>query len=187
MVGRIRQPAKDGGVDIWGDSLVQSSAGGVAEADRWPQRLGTLFSPRRVACNWGVGGERSDQIAARQLVYPAGKIQGIWAGRNDVSQGTPQATTLAQIASMVAHVGDTRFFVLSVIAKTDGTEPAGSAPRDAILALNAALAAAYPANFISVFTALDDPALRNDGLHLTVAGQRIVEAAVFQFLTTKEW
>lgn len=187
MAGHRIQPVIDTGLIAWGDSLTQASSGNVVQADRWPQRLGGRFTPKRICANSGVGGERSDETLARMIVYPMTAIQVIGTGRNDVGQSVAQATTMANIASMRALIPHSRFVLWSVLAYADGTEPVGSDKRNACLALNAAIAAAYPDNYLDVFALLDDNSLRTDGLHLNVAGQRLLETAIFNFITAKGW
>lgn len=157
----------------FGDSTTEASAGGIPEGNRWPALLGTRFAPARLIQNRGVGGERSDQILTRVQALPANpKMNCIfWAGRNDVSQGVAQATTLSNIAAMVTWCGHSRYRIIGVTAKTDGTENIGSAARTAILALNAQLATTYGPKFIDISGLDDNDSLRADGLHFNAAGQ----------------
>lgn len=187
MAGHRTQSAIDNDLLAFGDSTSQSSSGGVAEADRWPQHLGGRFKPKRVCQNFGVGGERSDEMLLRVQAQPLLGIPIIGIGRNDVSQSIAQATTLANVAAARALIPHNRFVIWSVPAIMDGSEAPGSAKRNAVIALNAAYAATYPDNYCDVFALLDDNALRGDGLHFNVAGQRLLETALFNFVTAKGW
>lgn len=162
----------------FGDSLTEASSGGIPEGQRWPARLGTMTSPPRLISNRGIGGETSTQIVARILASPSPPIQGtwIWMGRNDPSNGINQATSLANVQSAVAWCGaNQRYCVIGVLPKTDGTEDPGSPARIAIDALNAAiLALVGQVHFLSLAGMQDNPAYRNDGLHLNALGQSVL-------------
>lgn len=177
--------ALDNGLFFWGDSLTESTSGGILPHQTYPVQVAKLFSPQRTAYNGGVGGETSTQIAARQTIYPCGNAINIfWAGRNDVATS---GDVLTPVASMVATMSDERFVVLSILNKTDGTENTGSAARTYITTTNASLLAAYPDNYLDVTTALDNNSYRGDGLHLNLAGIAIVADAVYDFITAKGW
>lgn len=127
----------------------------------------------------------------------------IWAGRNNY---TNQATVLSDIAAMVAlqKTVEKRFLVLSIL--NANIEPIGSTAYNQIIALNTALRAAYPRNYVDVREALIrayDPAqpqdvtdfnndvlpssLRSDALHLNTAGYGVVAQTIKNVLTLKNW
>jgi hypothetical protein len=97
--------------------------------------------------NGGVGGNTSTQIKARMLAA-TDKLSWpiiIWAGRNNYSDS---ATVQADIASMVAALGSSRYLVLSVL--NGDTEPSGSTAYNQIIALNNDLAATYGDHFLDL-------------------------------------
>lgn len=126
----------------------------------------------------------------------------IWAGRNDVSAG--QTTqTVDNIARMTARIDAGRFIVLSIPNSAD--EKRGTPGYATVTALNRALAARFPHNFIDVRSALvahantDDADQRNrhadvvpvslrvDNLHLNADGYRIVAEQVAGFVNQRGW
>lgn len=179
---------KDLGQQAWGDSLVEGQAGGNPFYKKWPLMLGAKFKPGIPVFNGGVGGETAAQIATRFLAYSKVNTQiiGFWAGRNGVLTLTPESI-VATITTMIDHVGDDRWYILSVIPYADGSEAAGSTNRNKILALNALIQSTWPSHYVDVFTDLDSNSLRTDGLHLNAAGSDIVAAKVFEFQRLKEW
>lgn len=185
-----RQPALDTGIKCPGDSLTSGGATGNSLTTTWPILLQRKISPQPTVSNDGIGGETSAQILTRmQAMYtPIPQICIIWAGRNDI--GTlAENVTLANIASMVALIGDHgRFVILSVI--NSRAEAPNSVGGLAITSLNNALQATYPSNYIDVRTPLDNDAYRllpGDALHINAAGNEVVAELVAQFGEDREW
>lgn len=141
VVSTLTQQSNSLNITAAGDSLTignEDDTGG-----NYPSYLqsDTLRNVR----NFGVGGETSAQILTRvqNAPYTYDDWYSIWAGRNDVSQSIPQATLLANIASMVALLNPGgRFDVMAII--NSEAEPSGSANYATILSDNATLAALYP-------------------------------------------
>jgi hypothetical protein len=135
-------------IAAWGDSLTAGSGG-----TPYPAQLQNLNA--RVIYNGGGGGDTSTQIATRFLADSTHRSWQtiIWAGRDNF---TSQATVLADIASIVAALPTPKhFLVLSVInGDYSGLEYSGQTNYNKIIALNAALAAAYPSNYLDVRVAL---------------------------------
>lgn len=187
----------------WGDSLTAGTGASAAFA-QYPNDLAEAYEHRRVAYNQGVGGQTSTQIAARfaaGTVSRAG-IQVIWAGINNYASG---ATVLSDIASMVGTIGHSRYLVLSLINGEYTTEYLGGAGYEQIMAINAALAGAYPSNYLDVRApliaantgtgqdAIDAPrdivpaSVRSDARHLNDAGYLIVATAVKAAIDARGW
>ena len=177
---------KDRYIQCWGDSLTESTSGGITYSNRWPVLLSSYFEIPIL--NGGVGGESANQIATRQLIYQRVNtaINIIWAGRNGVLT-LPANDIKNDIQSMVNHVGDSRYIVMSVINKTDGTENVASANYNLITTLNTLLQSTFPSNYLDVMTNLNDNALRVDGLHLNNDGNLVVNNALKNFITSKNW
>jgi lysophospholipase L1-like esterase len=190
MSTHVIPPARDRGIQCWGDSMTFGTSGITYPwATRWTHVLSGMFRPARPVLNAGVGGETAAEIAVRQLAYqdPNTQINVIWAGRNGVLTLTP-AAIVATIQTMVDHVGDDRYVVLTVPYQTDGTEDANDANGLEVTALNALIESTWPDNHLDIATALAwDAALRTDDLHLTAAAQVIVAEAVYDFIVSKGW
>ncbi|TZG29280.1 GDSL-type esterase/lipase family protein [Sphingomonas montanisoli] len=140
----------DAEIAMWGDSLTARSEypGGRSI----PQHLATLTG-RRVM-NGGIDGQQSGAIRDRFLNDALfGRETIIMAGRNNFSAG---ATVQADIAAMVAALTTDRYLVLAVPNAALADEYGGQAKYDAIVALNAALAAAYGAHFVNAWAAMID-------------------------------
>lgn len=178
-------------VNCWGDSLTQGS--GSAAWNDYPAALSKL---KRVPYyNGGVAGETAQQIVARMLldlIHVRNGTVVLWMGRNNVTGSNPATTILAQLAIAVAALGHTRYVILTVTNASD--EPSGSANFITIAAINAAIIAAYPNNYLDIRTVLaTDPgsvipaALRSDTIHLNDAGYLVVATSVNAFLTGKGW
>lgn len=178
-------------VYCWGDSLTQGS-GSTAWND-YPSALSKL---KRVPYyNGGVAGETAQQIVARMLLDPIHVRNGtvvMWMGRNNVTGSNPVTTILTQLAIAVAALGHTRYVILTVTNASD--EPSGSANFITITAINDAIIAAYPNNYLDIRSILaTDPgsvipaALRSDTIHLNDAGYLVVATSVDAFLTGKGW
>jgi len=186
---RCLSPRSIRDVVCWGDSLTQG-AGASPSSMGYVTQLATLAN--RQTINKGVSGESSTQIKARffsDADRTRALINVFWVGRNNL---TPPATVLTDLNDMISRLGHNRFLVLSVINKSDGTENAGSAAYNNILALNAAIAAAYPANYLDVRSSLvadsggandaPAPSITADGLHLNTAGYTLVAGYVREHL-----
>lgn len=176
----------------WGDSLTEGSGG-----TPYPTTLQSLTT--FTVTNKGVGGDTSTQIKTRFLAEPAnfGKSVIIWAGRNNYTDPT---TVKADIASMVASLGHTRYLIVSVLNGDFGTyERIGGAGYIFITQLNADLKALYGDKYVEVREFLvsqhnqtaqdlldfaDDippTSLRSDAIHLNSAGY----TKVAEFLNKK--
>ncbi|TZG25585.1 SGNH/GDSL hydrolase family protein [Sphingomonas montanisoli] len=143
-----KRPAPD--IAVYGDSLVSRASfpGGRSI----PQHLAALTGKRVLNC--GAENDQSTAIRTRFLNDALFDREiAIMAGRNNYSQG---ATVQADIAAMVAAIPHDRYLVLSVANINTATEFVGTANYDAIVALNAALAATYGARFLNVWQAMID-------------------------------
>ena len=134
--------------------------------------------------------------------------QVLWVGRNNVT-ATPSDVAV-YVAKMVAYQTSGDYLVLGVTNST--AEPSGSANYNTILGINAALASAYPNNYLDIRgwlianglgavsltpTATDTTAISEDrippsllaadGLHLNANGYKAVAIAVKNWITTKGW
>ena len=131
-------------VAAWGDSL--TSGNQDLTGPTYPSALSTAMSGTSVY-NGGVGGNTSTQIATRMLAATDkyGYFSIFWAGANNFAS---QSTILADVASMVAALtGTKRYLVLGVLNGNFPDRQSGQTGYGQILADNAALAAAYPANY----------------------------------------
>jgi lysophospholipase L1-like esterase len=192
-------------IALWGDSLTAGYA---------PQ-LQALMANRTVF-NGGVVGETSTQIADRDLADTAHRdwTTVFWYGHNNLKdpatidlQRDP-AQVKADIARSVATLapGNTHFLVLSVVNQDKPGERRGEPVYDAILQLNADLAAAYPNNYVDIRSWLvnqydpanpDDVAsfqadlparsLRWDEVHLTLDGYVTLAKKVQQLIEARGW
>jgi lysophospholipase L1-like esterase len=182
----------------WGDSLTAGNEDGTGVT--YPLELQRLTG--RSVFNGGGGGDTSTQIATRMIAATDkyGYCSIIWAGRNNYGS---QATVLSDVASMVAALTTSPkcFVVLSVLNGNFANEFIGQSNYIQIANLNAALAAAYPGNYLDVRTPLvaafqsgipqdvtdhanDIPpsSLRFDNIHMNAAGYRLVAATVAPFI-----
>lgn len=171
-------------VACWGNSLTAASNLAQDFTNSFPSVLATLSG--RVVYNGGIGGESSTQIATRMLAatdkYSSSVI--IDAGRNNFASSS---TVLADIASMVAALGHTRYVVLAIVNGAGEGNP--STAYTQITSLNATLASTYGANYLDIRSYLvsqynsgipqdvtdhtaDIPpsSLRTDAIHYTAAG-----------------
>lgn len=179
----------------WGDSL---TAG--ASFTPYPTALSNL-NEGALTYNLGVSGETSAQVRTRFLADTTkhGYFTIIWVGHNDVADLSGVAD---DVADMVAALGHSNYLVMSMLNDEDQT--VGTGNYNAIVALNAALAAAHPDNFLDIRTELvaaydpneaqdvldhanDVPptSLRTDHLHLNTAGYAVVAARVNAFLAAQ--
>lgn len=192
-------------IALWGDSLT---------AGYGPQLQALLGS--RIVFNGGVTGETSTQIADREVADTAHRdwVTVFWYGQNNLKdpatidlQRDP-AQVKADIARSVAALapGNTHFLVLSVVNQDKPGERKGEPVYDAILQLNAELAAAYPNNYFDIRSWMvsqadpnnpDDVAslqadlparsLRWDEVHLTLDGYLAVARKVIEVLASRGW
>lgn len=188
----------------WGDSIMQNVG-----YTPWLDRL--TLATGRLSFNGGIAGETSTQIKNRMV---ADTIHANWlaiieAGRNDILTAG-QATVMANIAAMVAHLQavNKRFLVLSIFNSSG--EPIGNGNYNTIMACNAALAATYGGNYLDVRSWLIanglaaaglDPSLdaadrandviptslRADTLHPNNYGTTAIAACVQDAIATKGW
>ena len=192
-------------IALWGDSLTWGYA---------PQ-LPALLGGRQVF-NGGVTGETSMQIADRAVADTMHRdwISVFWFGHNNLKdpatidlQRDP-AQVKADIARAVATLapGNTHFLVLSVVNQDKPGERRGEPVYDAILKLNAELAATYPNNYFDIRSWMvnqydpsrpedvasfqaDLPArsLRWDEVHLTLDGYIAVARKVQELIAARGW
>jgi lysophospholipase L1-like esterase len=185
-------PPASPNIAVWGDSL-----------SRYAAHLPALV-PARLVYDGHVDGQKSPQIAARQLADTEHTpwINVLCYGRNNIS---PRATVLADIAASVAHLApNTRFLVLSIWNNT--FEPLGTAGYSRVIALSNELALAYPDNFLDVRAFLvsqfdpnnaqdlidhanDVPpsSLRSDALHLNLRGEMLLAQHVKAAIEARGW
>jgi lysophospholipase L1-like esterase len=181
-------------VACWGDSLTAGT--GASVSTYYPELLRLSRYPHSGVYNGGVGGETSTQIRVRQLADTIRRdwTNVIWVGRNNF---TDPAVVLADVRAMVANLTHNRFLIMSTINKADGTENAGSTNYNQIIAVNNALAAAYPGNYLDIRASLvaasggtnDAPnnSWTADGLHLNGTGYAHVAGQVSAWLRAKQW
>ena len=177
----------------WGDSLTQG-AGASPTTNNYPVLLAKKLG--RNVYNRGIAGETSTQIRDRFIAEQdriKHAITIIWAGRNN----SVAATVLADVDAMVSRLPNRKFLVLGIINRGDGTENAGTSAYNNIVACNAALAAAYPANYlplrehlVSVSGGANDapsPSSMVDGLHLNSTYYGVVADYVAAAITARGW
>lgn len=130
----------------WGDSLTA----GTGTNTSWPTQLRNLISGGAKVYNGGVGGDTSSQILTRfqtDTTHLNATVV-IWAGRNNFAN---QSQVLSDVAVIVAALpSPKRFLVLSVLNGRRSTEWSGQTNYTQIVNLNAALAAAYPGNYLDI-------------------------------------
>lgn len=182
-------------IALWGDSLT-AGTGATGPSGFYPEVVRTSRYPHSGVYNGGVGGETSTQIKARALADTIrnGWTSVFWAGRNNFSS---LSTVVADVQAMVSNLTHGRYLVMGVINKSDGTENAGSTAYTQIVALNAALQAAFPNNYLDIRSLIvaasggsnDAPnaSWTADGLHLNNTGYAYVASQVSSFLNAKQW
>ncbi|MBN9316192.1 MAG: hypothetical protein J0I99_10665 [Devosia sp.] len=160
---------------VWGDSL---------SADTFGDELERLLPGRRVAMQ-GVPGEDGAAIARRRLATDAfdRRIAVIW-DRHSTNQDPTRY--IADLAPLFERLDHGHYIVISDI-RSMSPELDVVADRQRTEAINARLRSAHPDNFLDLTEALDDPATRSDGLHLTQAGIDIVAEQIARFVTDKGW
>lgn len=172
-----------------GDSLTAGTGANTAKS--YPSQLASLLG--RPVENFGIGGETAQQIAARVIEnrHDKGRIHIFQMGRNNVGTGSFQADVLAALSSCVAALGHNKFLIGSVTPMT--TETIGTANRTAIIACNAAIAAAYPANYVDTLSALATNAGEipagsySDSTHFNGAGYLVLATTYAAAITAKGW
>jgi lysophospholipase L1-like esterase len=132
----------------WGDSLTAGATISNPSVNGWVAKLAVLTG--RQALNGGVNGETSTQIKTRMLAASQSiheRTAFLWSGTNNSTQ---ISTVLADTASMVAAmVGKSKRFIVLPCFNTD-TEGTGTTSYNQKMALNAALASAYPGNYYDI-------------------------------------
>jgi hypothetical protein len=141
------KPPAHGSVACWGDSLTQGNQDltGVS----YPSALEPLLGVP--VYNEGIDGQTSPQVAARMLAAPNmyGDTDVFWVGRDNLMQ---QSQILSDMASMVNALTSSpkRYLVLSVPNADDIWEVKGAPSYKTVMALNSALAAAYPDHYLDI-------------------------------------
>jgi lysophospholipase L1-like esterase len=147
-------------VATWGDSLTAGVGSSNSELTSYPGKLfSTGSNVGRVVYNGGIAGQTSSQINTRAVQDNVrNKWTTIyWYGRNDCCTSGFQSTVLSALGTSIAHLTHTRYLVLSVM--NEANEGTGSGNLTNILAANAALAAAYPNNYLDIRTILSTSAI----------------------------
>lgn len=186
----------------WGDSLTYGT-GSYSPGVNY----GYVTNLERLAAlaivDKGVGGETSSQIATRQLADTIFVNDNaiFEAGRNNI--GNTPASIVANFQSMINHltVGNSRYVVVSIINATAENSAASGANLtnyNNILAINAALAAAFPGHYLDWRAALvtasgganDAPAatfMYNGSVHPNDAGYQVLATALKTFGYQNNW
>jgi lysophospholipase L1-like esterase len=181
-------------IACWGDSIT----------DLYFDNLQRLYTNRQVF-DGGVVGETSMQIDARVQADTAHRdwISVFWYGHNNFTKehvSTDVANSIARLAP-----GNRAFIVMSMLTWAD-REERGTPGYNAVMQVNAELAAKYPDNFIDIHGYLvslyqpDNPldvqdhnndlvprSLRFDVIHLNDAGCDALSAKVRDFIAAKGW
>jgi lysophospholipase L1-like esterase len=185
-------------IGCWGDSLTFGT--GTSPEFSYPSVLAGLL-PGSEIYNEGIPGQTSPEIAKRFLANPAhwGDFTVIWVGRNNYRETTQ---VLGDVADMVAALPEPkRFVVLSVTTADFPDEYTGQDDANLIRSLDAALKAAYPANYLDVegfletqynprnakdaadrANAILPSSLRSDQIHLTARGYSLVAQRIARFI-----
>ena len=177
-------------IACWGDSITDLYA-----------RVLPSFYPARQVFNGGVVGQTSTQIADRETADVAHKtwISIFWSGHNNGDKSVIKADIARSIAALAP--GNQAFVVLSML-------PWAGRPDEnsQTMAVNAELAALYPANYLDIHEYLvslydrNDPqdvqdhandltpsSLRFDTIHLNDAGCNAVCGRLKDYLAAKGW
>lgn len=135
-------------LQCWGDSLTYGATISNPSVNGWVAKLAAAMG--RQAYNGGVSGETSTQIATRMLAASQSlheRTAILWSGTNNSTQ---ISTVLADTASMIAAmVGKSKRFLVLPCFNAD-TEGVGTTSYNQKMALNAALASAYPNNYYDI-------------------------------------
>lgn len=170
-VGTLQDVLSSLNLSCYGDSFVE----GYGNAPL-PQQL--AFFSGYGYFNGGIGGQTSSQVKDRLLADAArrGWATVIWCGRNNYGDA---AAVKADIAAMVAALGHDRYLILGILPKSDvPSEQVGGVGHNAILALNADLAAAYGPRFFDVLSWLRGGALADVGI--TPTAQDLIDITAGQ-------
>lgn len=163
---------------VWGDELASNTFGPDLS-----RLLGRSVSMQ------GMAGEDGKAIAARMVADTRydGRIAVIWNRHSDnegVEQYMADLTTMTDKAKNTAPA----FVIISDVVDIDGSAGVtAEADRAATDAINEAIGARYPQNFLDVQAVLADPATRSDGLQLSPAGQAAVAGALASFIRQNGW
>ena len=176
---RLASPDYDSkNIVVWGDSLSTGTFG---------DELQNLLIGRQVSMQ-GVPGEDGASISARMLADTSftNRIQVIWDRHRGGQSAEQYMSELAPAIERAAASG-AAFIVVSDVPDLDGVLPDVSAETDAreTEAINSALLAKYPDNYLDMVTPLNDPKLRTDGLHLSPSGEAAVARAIADYIIAK--
>jgi lysophospholipase L1-like esterase len=187
-------------ITCWGDSLT------AAEDVGYPQWLNWEFGNSRMVVNQGVSSETSTDVLARinATTNHRSSVAVFWMGNNNYSDPD---TVLADIASAVFTLSTSRYVILGLVNGDYADRVAGQPGYDNIVAINTALAASYPDNYVDIRSYLIDnydptnatdvndhdvkdclpSSIRVDEIHLTEYGYSLVARRVRQFIKAKGW
>lgn len=153
----------------WGDSITFGNQDGSGWT--WPKFIDQAITSTIDVQNFGISGQRSTQISARQIAdtsYNSGPTTAaiFAAGRNDLLEPDPVNALLTGTAAMVAHLSaGARYLVLSVHTNvTEGTSGTDQADYATVISMNSQLASIYGANFLDTRRYLIDNGLAINGL-----------------------
>lgn len=174
----LTAPAPPRDIVIWGDSL---------STDTYGRTLARLLVGRKVIMH-GVPGEDGAQISKRFFADQStiNWINVVW-DRHWTNESVKQY--MAELKPMIDALKGQRFIVISDIRRLSSDNATDDIASDAasVVAMNKALVAAYPDNFLDVTSFLEDPTTRADGLHLTPQGYDAVANAIAEFVKSKGW
>lgn len=176
---------------VFGDSFsarVNSSLVDYRQSDHgyWTWANLLLGSPMRLIGNFGVAGNRTDEMLARIAAVESAGAEWVFVqgGINDLAASVPASTVVANLVSICERLRKGSKVVLLNLAPNPSYT-------SGVLTVNAALAnyAQTAGNLIlvDVFSAVVNPTdttgafaanMSNDNLHLTVAGARAYGAAI---------
>jgi hypothetical protein len=174
---------KQSNIGFWGHSLINHVIYQPGLPGAYESKTG------RASYNFGIAGNTSTQVKDRFLAMPETHDFStvLWLAENNFSS---KATVLADVATIVAALGHTRFLIISCF-NTSG-EVSGSGNHTAVLDLNTDLEALYPDNYVELrdyFVSLgtgpeiasDIPAgaYRLDNLHLTQEGYNLAAQYIY--------
>ena len=189
-MNKIHRPEALRALICYGDSLTFGV--GATAGNDYPTALSRASA--LMVRNEGVAGETAQQITSRVVANAAslGTFPTIFQmGRNNVGQASMQSDVLASLAASIAALGHGKFLVGSVTPMS--TETLGTSNRTAIIACNAAIAAAYPDNYVDTLTALATNAGEipgasySDTTHFTDAGYLILAQTYATAVAAKGW
>ena len=197
--------AGTGNIAAWGDSHT-TGLPDRPDVPGYAAQLRQIAGARQVF-DGGTAGLTSTQVADLQVRDDAHDdwVNVFWYGGNNQTQAETIKADLARSIASLAP-GNRRFLVLGVTNQATPAERRGGADHDAIVRLNADLAALYGDRFFDVrgfLVGLADPSnptdvidrqddvvpgsLRADGVHLNVAGYTAVARKVLELITARGW